>query len=228
MTGLEIGEIDGDGIRIGRSVEREGERQCSNSSSHRRGRPDPPARALLVGSVHVQERGRIDTGKCTDRGSRAVELREFGATLVTRPEVPDDVGDLSGNELTIEIRRQLLTEVPTRDEVTGRVEDGKGTNGSSIGLQAPELGDRVKIGLERDDHLREFLLCELTIEVARQQHEGPIRLWCHTGHVSIPLSIDRPRWIRDRTVPTGTSVASAISSYVRPTTSHRTTASRKS
>ena len=38
----------------------------------------------------------------------------------------------------------------------------------------------------------------------------------------------RPRWMRDRTVPTGMPCASAISSYESPTTSHSTTAVRNS
>lgn len=212
MARLEIREIDRDRLGIGGSVERERECQGSDAPGNSSGRPDPLACGLLVGSVHAKERRRIDPREGTDRCSGTVELCEFGATLVTRPEMFDDAGNLNGYKLTIKVRRQLRTEVPTRKEVGRRVEDGEGPNGSPICLEATELCNGVEIGLERDDDLREFLPGELTVEVTRQQDRSPIRLWCHTGHVSIPLSIDLPRWIRDRTVPTGTSVASAISS----------------
>src|SRR4051794_39047165 len=71
--------------------------------------------------------------------------------------------------------------------------------------------------------VRDLCRAQLTVEVRAQQFAEML------GHgASTARNCDRPRWIRLRTVPTGTDSESAISSYESPTTSHSTMAARYS
>jgi hypothetical protein len=63
-------------------------------------------------------------------------------------------------------------------------------------------------GLEQTSHLGRFGFCELTVEIGAESWVEPVVGGCH---VNASLSRTRPRCIRLRTVPTGTSSASATS-----------------
>ncbi len=53
---------------------------------------------------------------------------------------------------------------------------------------------------------------EFAVEIRREQLSDVAAVAGQMGHVNNPLSCLRPRWMRLRTVPTGASIATAISS----------------
>jgi hypothetical protein len=163
-------------------------------------------------SMHVKERRRLKSRESPDGGTALVEFSKFTPTLRTRVQMSCNDGHLNRCKLTIKVRGELFTQMIPWEQIRRGVEHGQHSHGPANTLQATELRDRGFIGFKGNDNLIEFGWRQSAVEVARQQHRQMLAHRSHTGHVSSPLNMERPLWILDRTVPTGTSAASAISS----------------
>ena len=213
MSGLEVDNADGSRLRLGgKRTNRERKGDCCYAGSNGKGRSKTSLGFLRSFTTDLEESRRLKTRKRTHGSSAAIEFCEFATTICASIQMGVQCRHLHRGQLSVEIGGQLFTEMLTRQKVEGNIEHGEDPHGSPHLLQTSELSDCTNVVLEGNDNLIEFHRRQSTIEVARQQHRKALTLGGHTGHVSSPLNMNRPLWILDRTVPTGTSAASAISS----------------
>jgi len=166
----------------------------------------------MVLPVHLDQQRGLEARQRPYRRASGVELVEFVTALVAGLEVAEDRRLLLRGELAIEVGRQFRPEVEGGEEPLGDFESRQRSHRSSRFFQTAELENAIGTTAEVLDNMIEFAGVELTVEVGGHQLTDIAGRGGQIGHVSSSLSIFRPRWIRLRTVPTGESMAVAISS----------------
>lgn len=107
--------------------------------------------------MDLEKHWGLETGKRTHSGSAAIELCKFTPAFCAGIKMSGHCGYLDRCQLSIEIGGELFTEMLTRHQKEGNIEDGEYPNGSSHLLQAAEFSNGSEIALERDDNLVEFV-----------------------------------------------------------------------
>jgi len=101
--------------------------------------------------MELEELRGLKTGKRTNGSSTSIKLGKLAPTISTGTEMSSHSRHLDRDQLAIEIRGQLFTEMLTRQEIQGKIEQGEGPYGSAHPLQPTELCNGIKIVLEGDD-----------------------------------------------------------------------------
>ena len=165
-----------------------------------------------LSDAEVGEGTGIHPGEGPHRGSGPVEIVQLRPALGTGHDVVRHLPLLYGQELTVEICRKAVSEVAVGQQPSRNLQLRQHAHRPPHLLDTAELVVRFPVALEQVDNEICFLGTQLTIEESGDQLLAAREQRIHSGHVNSSLSILRPRWIRLRTVPTGMSVASAISS----------------